>query len=160
MDQNDALDFSGLAGGDEVSVDEKGRILISRPLRERLGQPFVIGRGETGCLALYPKSYWDDLIALVKSVDRFDPDRQDFERLVIGGASVNESFDKQGRVLIPKDMRTFAEIANRARIVGMTERVEIWSPKEFEEFQGNPREYKKARRDSIAQAYRAMTGKA
>lgn len=160
MDHNEALDFSDLAGGDEVSVDIKGRILISRPLRERLGQPFVIGRGEAGCLTLYPKSYWDDLITLVKSVDRFDPDRQDFERLVIGGASVNETFDKQGRVLIPKDMRTFADIGSRARIVGMTERVEIWSPKEFEEFQSNPREYNKARRDSIAQAYRAMTGKA
>lgn len=160
MATNDTLDFSELAGGDEVSVDEKGRLVLGRELREKLGTPFVIGRGEAGSLALYPKAYWDDLLNLVRSVDRFDPDRQDFERLLIGGASVNEGFDKSGRILIPKDMRTFAKIENRARVVGMTERVEIWAPKEFESFQNNPREYNKARRDSIAQAYRAMTGKA
>lgn len=160
MDAIKGLDFSELAGGDEVSVDEKGRVTISRPIRERLGASFVIGRGEAGCLVLYPKQYWDDLVSLVKGIDRFDPDRQDFERLMIGGASVNENFDKQGRVLIPKDMRVFASIGNRARIVGMTERVEVWAPKDFEEFQSNPREYNKARRDAVAQAYRAMTGKA
>ncbi len=160
MNEATRPDFSELPGGDEVSVDIKGRLIIARSIRDSLGANFVIARGEAGSLALYPKPYWEELVNLVRSIDRFNPDRQDFERLMIGGSSVNENFDKQGRILIPKDMRLFANIGNRARVVGMTERVEIWNPKDFEDFQSNPREYNKARREAIATAYRAMTSKA
>lgn len=160
MDETTALDFSDLASGDAVSVDDKGRMLLGRALRTRLGAPFVVGRSETESLAFYPKDYWDGLVALVKRFDRYDPDRQDFERLIIGGAQVVKDFDNQGRVLLPKELRSAAKIENRAVLVGLTEKLEAWSPAEFEEFQSNPREYKRARRDAVAQAYRTLTGRA
>jgi len=160
MAELDTLDFSELASGVEVSIDDKGRILVSRELREKLGETFVLSRGEVGCLEMYPKARWDGLISMVKSVDEYDPARRTFERLVIGGAEA-QKFDKQGRLLVPRDMRTFAKLeSGKVRIVRVTERVEIWSSIEFEKYQNDPEGYDKPRREAIERAYRQMKGQA
>lgn len=154
----DAFDFSELASGDEVSIDAKGRIVISRELREAIKEPFVLGRGEVGCLVIYPKPRWDTLVTRVKKVDEFDPARQAFERMVIGGAEALK-FDSAGRLAIPRDMRTFAKLeSGKARVVGMTQRVEVWSSKEFDLYQADPEGYNKPRREAIERAYRQMMG--
>lgn len=158
MSSTEAFDFSEVASGDEVSIDVKGRIVISRELREKIKEPFVLGRGEVGCLVMYPKPRWDALVQRVKQVDEFDPARQAFERMVIGGAEAM-SFDKQGRLPIPRDMRAFAKLeTGKARVVGLTQRVEVWSSKEYAEYQADPEGYNRPRREAIERAYRSMMG--
>jgi len=158
MASTDAFDFSEVASGDEVSIDVKGRIVVSRELREKLTEPFVLSRGEVGCLVIYPKPRWDVLVARVKKIDEFDPSRQAFERMVIGGAEAMR-FDKQGRLPIPRDMRTFAKLeTGKARVVGLTQRVEVWSSKEYADYQLDPEGYNRPRREAIERAYRTMMG--
>ncbi|MBS1721870.1 MAG: hypothetical protein JSS66_02565 [Armatimonadetes bacterium] len=159
MAKKDSLDFAELAVGDEVSIDNKGRVLFPRELREVIPQPFVIARSEVGCIALFMPEQWATMVALVKKADPFDPARQAYERLIIGGADTKAVLDGQGRLTIPKDMKSFAKLdGTKVRLVGMTERIEIWSPDEFEKFQKDPDEYNKARRESAARAYRELKG--
>lgn len=158
MAELDVFDFSDLASGDEVSIDVKGRITISRDLRLRIKEPFILSRGEVGCLVLHPKPLWDKLVARVQEVDEFDPSRLAFERMVIGTAEATR-FDKQGRLCPPIAMRTFAKLdAGKARVVGMTRRVEIWSSMEYEEYQNDPEGYNRPRREAIERAYNSMLG--
>ncbi len=160
MAENETPLFSEMAGGDDVAVDGKGRLVVSRDLRTRVGEPFVIGRGEVGCLILYPRDEWNALAAIVKQADPFDPARRTFERLMFGGAQVGETFDKQGRILVPKDMRDFAKLKDRARVIGISGRVEIWASQEFAVYQDNPETYNKDRRESVERAYRQLRGQA
>ena len=152
--------FDEEAGGDEVAVDEKGRVVVSKGLRERVGEPFVLGRGEVGCLILYPRDEWNALNAMVKKVDPWNPARRTFERLMVGGAQVGETFDKQGRVLVPKDMREFAKLKDRARVIGISGRVEVWASQEFAAYQNDPEGYNRERRESVERAYWRLVGQA
>jgi DNA-binding transcriptional regulator/RsmH inhibitor MraZ len=47
-----------LIGTDEATIDDKGRILVGKKKRERLGEPFAIAVGEVGCLVAYPEPVW------------------------------------------------------------------------------------------------------
>jgi MraZ protein len=141
-------DFSDLASGDEVTIDAKGRIPIKPELR-----------GEVGGLVLTPKAGWDRLVERVRQFDEFDPARQAFDRMVIGGSEA-AGFDNQGRLAIPRAMRKFASLEiGKAKIVGMTNRVEVWSVNEYDKYQLDPEGYNKARREAIERAYRQMTAK-
>lgn len=152
-------DFSDLASGDEVTIDAKGRIPIKPELRKRMGEKFVLSRGEVGGLVLTPKAGWDRLVERVRQFDEFDPARQAFDRMVIGGSEA-AGFDNQGRLAIPRAMRKFASLEiGKAKIVGMTNRVEVWSVDEYDKYQLDPEGYNKARREAIERAYRQMTAK-
>lgn len=159
MADKDAPDFSDLAGGDEVSIDGKGRILVSKDLRESIKEPFVLGRGSVGCLVVYPKARWDALMEIVDAVDEYDPARQTYERLMVGGVQKKMRFDSAGRMLVPRDLRAFAKLpeGGKVRLVGMRQRVEVWSSTEFERYQEDPDNYNKARREAVDNAYRDMT---
>ena len=56
-----------------------------------------------------------------------------FERTFIGGASLIE-FDKQGRINITSPLVHYANIKKECVIIGVSERLEIWSKEEFESY--------------------------
>ena len=47
-----------LIGTDEDTIDDKGRLLVSKKKRERLGEDFVMALGATGCVVVYPELVW------------------------------------------------------------------------------------------------------
>ena len=56
-----------------------------------------------------------------------------FERTFIGGASLIE-FDKQGRINITSPLVHYADINKECVIIGVNERLEIWSKEDFENY--------------------------
>ena len=58
------------------SIDEKGRIIIPSKLREGLMDDFIITRGLDGCLFIYPKCEWDNVINKYKELPNTIEKRQ------------------------------------------------------------------------------------
>lgn len=76
-------------------------------LREALGTKFVLTKGLDGCLFVYDLEQWRLLEAKLNSLPMTRKGARDFNRFFFGGAAEGEC-DKQGRVLLPVNLREFA----------------------------------------------------
>ena len=114
------------------SIDAKGRIIIPAKVRDGLGENFIVTRGLDGCLFLYPKLEWDKKIEKFKELPD-TKDKRQFMRIFLSGATICE-YDKQGRINIPNPLIEFAKLEKDCIIIGVDEKLEIWSKERWEEF--------------------------
>jgi MraZ protein len=115
------------------AVDDKGRLIIPAKFREGLGESFVLTRGLDHCLFAYPRSEWTQLEQKLKALPFTRADARKFTRFFFSGACEVE-LDKQGRILIPSNLREFAELKKDCVIIGVSTRVEIWCKDRWEEY--------------------------
>jgi MraZ protein len=113
------------------TVDAKGRLAIPARFRDGLTEGVVLTRGIDRCLSLYPLSAWRPLAEKVSALPLTDPDARVFRRLVFAEA-VDLELDSQGRLLLPPELRRYAEIDRDAIVVGVHTSIEIWSPASWE----------------------------
>ena len=113
------------------NLDAKGRLAIPARYRDALAEGVVLTRGIDRCLALYPLAAWRPLAEKVAALPLTDADARNFRRLVFAEAADLE-LDGQGRILIPPDLRRYAEIEREAFVVGVDTSIEIWSPARWE----------------------------
>ena len=109
------------------NLDAKGRLAIPARYREALADGVVLTRGIDRCLALYPLQAWRPLAEKVAALPLTDADARNFRRLVFAEAA-DLALDGQGRILIPPELRRYAEIDREAVVVGVDTSIEIWSP--------------------------------
>lgn len=112
------------------NLDAKGRLAVPVRFRESLGADIVITRGIDRCLSLYPMDAWRPLAEKVSALSIIDPDARAFRRMVFAEAA-NVELDRQGRILIPPDLRAYAGLDREAVVVGMHTYVEVWSPEHW-----------------------------
>lgn len=120
------------------SIDSKGRIIVPSKVRDGLGENFIVTRGLDGCLFLYPKEEWDKKIEKFKELPD-TKDKRQFMRIFLSGATICE-YDKQGRINIPNPLIEFAKLEKDCIIIGVDEKLEIWSKERWEEFIANNEE--------------------
>lgn len=114
------------------TIDSKGRIIVPAKLRENLGEQFIVTRGLEGCLFIYPKNEWEHIINKYKELPD-TKDRRYFMRIFLSGATVCE-LDKQGRINIPAPLVQYSKLIKDCLIIGVDERLEIWSKESWETF--------------------------
>ena len=151
------LGFKPLLGTDESAVDDKGRVLVAKKRRERLGPNFAIAFNTTGCLCAYPQGRWERTVAEMLNYDPMNLGRERFTRLILSTADDEMNFDAQGRVVIPAELRRMGGIEGRVLLLGAGDRLEIWAKDEYEKFQKDEEDYRRERREKIERAYFAMT---
>jgi MraZ protein len=110
----------------EHSVDSKGRVAIPAKFRPFLENGLVITRGFERNLQVYPMEVWKVLADRVSSLPVGDADTRSLRRLLFASAFDTE-LDKQGRILIPGQLRDYAHITEGAVFAGMNTFMEIWS---------------------------------
>lgn len=115
------------------SLDDKGRLTMPAKFREGLGQGFVLTRGLDRCLFAYPKREWETLEAKLKSLPMARADARAFMRFFFSGATECE-FDRQGRILIPASLRSYASLERDCVIIGVSNRVELWAKESWESY--------------------------
>ncbi len=112
-------------------LDAKGRLIIPAKFREELGEGAVITRGLDNCLFLFPREEWAILEGKLKTLPLTKHDARQFVRFLFSGATECE-MDKQGRIILPTNLREFASIEKDAVVIGVSSRIEIWSKERWE----------------------------
>lgn len=115
----------------EHTLDTKGRLAVPAKFRGELAAGLVVTRGIDRCLSVYPLAAWRTLAGRVSALSISDPDARQFKRMVFAEAA-DEELDAQGRMLVPPELRRYAEIDREAIVVGVNEYVEIWNPARWE----------------------------
>lgn len=150
-----------LVGTDEALCDKKGRIMIGKKNRERLGERFAMAISEIGCLVAYPQTVWERMFDEIDQYPTINAGRNDYSRLLLSSSEDGLEFDGQGRVVIPASLRAEGKIEfdKPVILVGCGNRLEIWPPAEYEKFQADRESYNKERRLEFESAYNRMVGK-
>jgi MraZ protein len=118
------------------SIDEKGRLTMPAKFRECLGERFVINKGLDNCLFVYPMSEWTNLAQKLDTLPFTSSDARKFSRIILSGASEYE-LDRQGRILLPANLREYMRLEKDAVIIGVSSRVEIWAKEVWEAYSQN-----------------------
>lgn len=115
------------------NIDVKGRMIMPAKFRDDLGESFVVTRGLDQCLFVYPLSEWRILEDKIKKLPLTKKDARAFSRFFFSGA-VECEIDKQGRINIPASLREYANIEKACSVIGVSNRVEIWSEEIWESY--------------------------
>jgi len=122
-----------LIGEYHHNLDDKSRLIIPSKFRLDLGEKFIITKGLDKCLFIYSTSEWQTIVSKLKSLPFTKKDARNFVRFFLSGAAECE-FDKQGRINITSPLVHYANINKECVIIGVNERIEIWSKENFEAF--------------------------
>lgn len=115
------------------NIDDKNRLIIPAKFREELGDEFIVTRGIENCLFVYPKNNWQKIVEKLGSLPFTKKDARSFNRFFLSGAT-NAEFDKQGRINITSPLVSYANLKKECVIIGVGDRLEIWSLEEFNNF--------------------------
>ncbi len=118
--------MQGFTGSYSHSLDAKGRIIMPAKFRDNLGEGIWITRGLDGCLFAYPNDEWERIESKFREVPRMTKDARRFSRQFFGSA-IYCDIDKQGRTLIPANLREIAGLEREVTLLGVLNRIEIWS---------------------------------
>ena len=125
-----------LMGEFHHNIDEKARLVIPTKYRDEIGSKFVITRGIEHALYVYPISKWNELVQKLDTLSFTKKDVRTFTRSFFAGAC-ECTFDSQGRIVISEPQRKYAGIAKECVIIGVNDRLEIWSEHAYQEFINN-----------------------
>lgn len=120
-----------LIGEYQHNIDTKGRVAVPSKFRDDLGVLFYITKGLDNCLFVLPQEEWNKLVEKVKALPISKA--RALQRFFFSGAA-EVMPDKQGRILIPQQLRDHAQLNKEITFIGTSSRVEIWDSKKWTEF--------------------------
>ena len=112
-------------GTHEPRLDAKGRIILPARFRDELAQGLVITKGQERCLYVFPATEFAAITDRLRQAPVTEKSARDYMRVMFAGAH-DEVPDKQGRVTIPNQLRTYANLAKECVVIGANTRLEIW----------------------------------
>ena len=115
------------------NIDEKSRLIMPSKFRYDLGETFVITRGMDSCLFVYTKETWNNITNKLSELSFTKKDVRAFQRFFLSAATICE-FDKQGRINISSPLASYANLTKECVIIGVNDRIEIWSKENFDKF--------------------------
>src|SRR3989338_6766333 len=121
----------------EHALDAKDRVIIPAKFREifkeNYAEKFFITRGLDRCLFVFTEEEWKSQERKFRDMSFTREEARKFNRLYFSGAS-EVVCDKQGRILIPVYLKEYGEIKQDVVIIGVSDRIEIWSKEKWEQF--------------------------
>lgn len=108
------------------SLDAKGRLILPAIHREFLTEGGFVTVGMEGCLNAYRVEDFEERKLEMLEKARRGPEERNAMRFWAGKAARFEP-DKQGRIVLPANLRAWAELGNEVMVVGTINHVEIWN---------------------------------
>mgnify|MGYP000005160653 CR=1 FL=1 len=122
-------------GSHPVTIDTKGRFAVPaayrQPLIDGCGGRLVITRHWDGCLLVYPAREFESFEQKLLDRGSLDPKVRNIQRFFIGNAR-DVDMDRQGRVLLPSNLRESAGLSSQAVLSGIGNLFELWDAEQFE----------------------------
>lgn len=115
------------------SLDAKNRFFLPAPFRDELGTEVVLFKSpdkEAKCIYLYTEDRWNEVS---NGFTEKLPDNRAgraLNRKLMANA-LNAEVDKSGRLTINQLFREYANIEKELVVLGVTQRIEIWSKEEW-----------------------------
>ncbi|PDQ34619.1 MAG: cell division/cell wall cluster transcriptional repressor MraZ [Candidatus Lumbricidophila eiseniae] len=109
----------------EPKLDDKGRLILPAKFREELQSGLVITRGQERCLYVFSAREFEQMSDKLRQGPVTSKQVRDYMRVFLSGAS-SEVPDKQHRVTIPANLRSYAGVDRDLAVIGAGNRVEIW----------------------------------
>ena len=126
--------MASFKGQAEYSVDSKGRVAIPARMRNALNpdanNSFTITRGFEQCILLFPLDEWAKREAEIARLNTYRSEARSFVRTIMRWAD-EVTLDEQGRIVVPKNLISFAGLKDAVLIIGVLDRIEIWNPDVF-----------------------------
>ena len=122
-------------GINKVSLDGKSRMALPTRLRETVqqvsfGQLVLTIDIREKCLMLYPLSEWEKVQNTLAGLANVRNEIRTVQRLLIGHATDLELY-AQGRVLLPRLLREYAELDKKLILLGQGNKIEIWNESQW-----------------------------
>ena len=112
-------------------LDDKGRFFLPAKFRDELASGLVITKGQERCLYVFTAAEFASTAARWAAAPVTDKRGRDYLRVMYAGAS-DETPDKQGRVMIPAGLRSYAGLTRDCVVIGANTRLEIWDAQTWE----------------------------
>ena len=106
-------------------LDSKNRIMIPSEFRDDLTEEFFITKGPENSLVIYTKDEFDKQSVRLDNLINENKKNRAIKRLFFS-STIKTSLDKQGRVLLNKNLRDYANIESEAMIIGNNTTIEMW----------------------------------
>ena len=121
----------------EHALDAKDRVIIPAKFREifkeHYAEKFYLTRGLDRCLFVFTEEEWRNQERRFRDMSFTREESRKFNRLYFSGAC-EALCDKQGRILVPAYLKEYAEIKQNVMIIGVSDRIEIWSKEKWNDF--------------------------
>jgi MraZ protein len=121
--------FSGMSNH---SIDAKGRIVLPAKFREELGETFYLAKGFGNCCIQAMSA--EQFNSICNKILELPADKAMVLQYTFTATAVEVTPNAQGRIGIPQALREFAGIEGDALVIGMNNRIEIWSKQKFDEY--------------------------
>ena len=115
------------------AIDDKGRLAVPSRFRAQLAGGLVVAQWLDSCLAMFPVEAWESLAAKVGGLPMTDANARLLQRRLFAGAFETE-LDRQGRVLVPQGLRSWAGLEGEATVLGSRDHAEVWAPPRWDEY--------------------------
>ena len=115
------------------TLDNKKRISLPAKFRKEVGKKVVVTRGLDACLFMFPEKAWNKIASKLSDLPFGQADTRGMSRFLLAGA-VETDVDGAGRILIPDFLKDFADLKSRVVLAGVSDRIEIWNEKTWEEY--------------------------
>jgi MraZ protein len=123
-------------GATKVTLDDKGRMVLPTRHRQRAQErgegKLVITVDRDQCLLVYPLPDWEQIERKLMSLPTLHERTRRLQRLMVGHATELE-LDGQGRLLVPPELREFAQLARHGMLIGQGNRLELWDEARWNE---------------------------
>lgn len=115
-----------LVGEYEHTIDDKNRLTLPAKFRQAFAEGLVLSRGIERCLYAYPRSEWAATVqSRLGELDLLSKEGRLMQRYFFAGAAEAE-VDKQGRVMVPSSLGSYAGLGKEVVVAGIHDHLEIW----------------------------------
>ncbi len=120
----------------EHSLDEKGRLLLPRKIKEVLADSntLYVLKGFEGCLAVYNEEDFNRLCEECQKVSFNKKNSRSYLRIVLGSV-IELNIDKVGRVQLPSQTLNKYHINKNVVIIGVGDHFEIWDKEAYDAYE-------------------------
>ena len=112
-------------------IDSKGRVAIPARLREELGTAFYVTIGLEHSLMILTEAGFHAIVEKMRNLPMAEAQKL---RFFFANALRCEP-DKQGRILLPQELRHYANLKENAVILGFGDKAEIWDADTYDQME-------------------------
>ena len=118
------------------TIDDKNRVSMPFKFRKELGKKIIITPGLGQCLFIFTAKEWEKVSKKLSDSENdlsfLKADQRSFNRYMFGRAAEVE-IDSVGRMMIPEFLQEGIKLRDKAAIIGVKDRIEVWNEKAWSE---------------------------